>query len=239
MIHRRPRRMAGIIPCSNIAYTARRPMSNRPAISDTVMRPLRGLESQLISGLDMALLLCGDHPRAERVLRVNAAGFAGPPVLRVWPVSNTCDAVVSYGRGQRTPTFRLIRCGTLSRSRLAQCARAEALLELLLVHANGTGDADYAVRWYLALPDPEINRIRRNSESVGNFAYLCKSRRHRHDLVISSNHGCIGPSRLRTSRRFALLRVASHYFSRGKYSRRDSTKTLRCWRLPSVLSEPL
>src|ERR1019366_2963639 len=37
MIHRRPRRLAGMMPCSSIAYTARRPMSRRRAISSTVI----------------------------------------------------------------------------------------------------------------------------------------------------------------------------------------------------------
>src|SRR4051812_10667408 len=41
MIHRRPRRMPGIIPCSNIAYTARRPTPRQRAISGTEMRLLR------------------------------------------------------------------------------------------------------------------------------------------------------------------------------------------------------
>src|ERR1017187_8067383 len=53
MIHRRPRRTPGMIPCSNIAYTARRPMFNRRAISSTDMRLLG--ESGNPSALDCVL----------------------------------------------------------------------------------------------------------------------------------------------------------------------------------------
>ncbi len=37
-IHLRPSRMPGIMPCSSIAYTARRPIPKRWAISDTAIR---------------------------------------------------------------------------------------------------------------------------------------------------------------------------------------------------------
>src|SRR5438876_6201150 len=64
MIHRLPRRMPGMIPCSNIAYTASRPISNRRAISGTVMRLLRDVdipslghpELRSATGSDMKLL---------------------------------------------------------------------------------------------------------------------------------------------------------------------------------------
>jgi hypothetical protein len=45
MIHRRPSRIPGSIPCSSIAYTAKRPISSRRAISSTEMRLLRDVDS--------------------------------------------------------------------------------------------------------------------------------------------------------------------------------------------------
>ena len=64
MIHRLPRRMPGMIPCSNIEYTASRPISNRREISDTDMRGAEGVnghfdgnpEFDSATGSDMALL---------------------------------------------------------------------------------------------------------------------------------------------------------------------------------------
>ena len=48
-------------------------------------------------------------------------------------------------------------CGA-ARLRARGCP-TQALLKLLLINADGTGDADHAVCWNLALPDPEVNRI--------------------------------------------------------------------------------
>jgi hypothetical protein len=76
-------------------------------------------------------------------------------------------------------------CGRFPPARLAQRTGAEALLELLLIHANCTGDANYAFGWDLALPNPKVNGISGNSESIGNFAHLGKSWHHRHYLVLS------------------------------------------------------
>src|ERR1041385_1585745 len=74
----------------------------------------------------------------------------------------------------------------LPSARLAQCTRAKAVLKLLLINPDGAGDTNNAVGWDLALPNPEINSIGGNSESLGNLAYFSKLRRHRHDLVFSS-----------------------------------------------------
>jgi hypothetical protein len=76
----------------------------------------------------------------------------------------------------------------LPSARLAQCARTKPQFELLLIHADGPGNAGDAIGRDLSLPDPEVHRIHGYPESIGNFADLCISRHHRHDLVFSSEH---------------------------------------------------
>jgi hypothetical protein len=99
-------------------------------------------------------------------------------VLNVGPLSNRCEVVLGHRGGARFAVPRIIRSRLLPPSRLAQRTRAKALLKLFLIHTDGAGNPDYTVSWNLALPDPEINRIGRNPESVGDFTYLCKSGHH-------------------------------------------------------------
>src|ERR1700728_828368 len=107
MIQRRPSRMPGMMPCSNIAYTAIRPMPNRCAISGTVRRADLAssccLETESLSRLDMVeargrqdLFRSSDHVPAEWVLRMDAAAFAGPPVLGTRSTSDGREAVLTY-----------------------------------------------------------------------------------------------------------------------------------------------
>src|SRR5260370_11516751 len=61
MIHRRPRRMPGMVPCSNIAYTASRPTSSCRAISGTEIRLLRGHGCKSVGSLarsDLGIAVC-------------------------------------------------------------------------------------------------------------------------------------------------------------------------------------
>jgi hypothetical protein len=104
---------------------------------------------------------------------------------------NGCSGEVVLGHnGSCGRVFlRVNSNSTFSTSRLAERARTEALLKLLLIYADGARDADHAVGRDLALPDPQVHGISGNPESVGNFAYLGKSGHHRQDLVLSSNHG--------------------------------------------------
>ena len=107
MIQRRPSRMPGMIPRSSIAYTARRPMPNRWAISGTVTRADLAssccLQTESLGRLDMVearvrqdLFRSSDHVPAERVLRMDAAAFAGPPVLGTRSMSDGREAVLTY-----------------------------------------------------------------------------------------------------------------------------------------------
>src|SRR6266852_1101953 len=104
--------MPGIIPCSSIAYTARRPMSNLLAISCTDNRrlPVPGSASlEFTSGLDMApsqvqyLPLGSDHLQAEWVVAFDAAGFARPTMLTGHTVSDRCEAVFGHCGGLLLP----------------------------------------------------------------------------------------------------------------------------------------
>jgi hypothetical protein len=136
------------------------------------------------------LLRRRDHLRAEWMLRPHVAGFAGPPVLGRRPDSHRWEVVLGHRGDPRAARLSYIRQWPFPSSRLAQCARPQALFKLLLIHADCSGDTDHAFGWDLALSDPEINRIHGNPESVGNFAHFCKSGRHRHYLVFSSKPTC-------------------------------------------------
>jgi len=96
-----------MIPWSNIAYTARRPMPNRWAISGTVTRADLAssccLQTESLGRLDMVearvrqdLFRSSDHVPAERVLRMDAAAFADPPVLGTRSMSDGREAVLTY-----------------------------------------------------------------------------------------------------------------------------------------------
>src|SRR5262249_8707766 len=94
MIQRRPSLTPGMILCSSMAYTAKRPMFNRCAISGIEMRTPDGTESWLVSGLDMALFLDSYHLRAEWVMGLYAPGFAGPFVLALGSVHRSRQIVL-------------------------------------------------------------------------------------------------------------------------------------------------
>jgi len=131
-----------------------------------------------------------DHLWVERVIGLYAAAFAGPPMLGARPSPDRGETVLGYRRDQRRAGGWLSR-RPLSSARLAQRARAKALLELFLINTDSTCDPDYTVGWDLALPDPEVNRIRgygiyqrfhlplRISESSTRPRVLIKSRRSR------------------------------------------------------------
>jgi hypothetical protein len=147
------------------------------------------------------------------VFGLYASGFVGPPVPTAETFAGRRGTVFSYRGSLLFAARRLIRSAPLPPSRVAQPASAKALLELLLIYPHGSGDADYAIRRYLALPNPEVDRIGGDPESIGNFAYFCKSGRHRHCLVISSNHGCIERPSSLISHQFVSLRITSRRFA--------------------------
>jgi hypothetical protein len=143
---------------------------------------------------------------------LDAAGFAGPPVLAARSISNRCEVVVRHHRGPWIAALVHISSRALPPARLAQLTGAEALLELFFVDADRASDADYAVGRYLALPDPEINGIHRNPESLGNFAHLCKISEPStlpRVFIKTRAHRTIQKCE------FALVRFSSHYFQAG------------------------
>jgi hypothetical protein len=55
---------------------------------------------------------------------------------------------------------------------MVECPRTQPQLELFLVHADGTGDADNAIGGDLALSDPEVDRVDGDPVFFGYFANL-------------------------------------------------------------------
>ena len=131
------------------------------------------------------LPLSSHHCRAEWVLPFDGTSLAGPLILRARPDSHRREVVVGHGGDRAGGPLRLTGDGPLPPSRLAQRTRAKALLKLLFINADGARDANHAVGWDLALSDSKVDGVSGDSEPIGNFAYFCKSRRHRHDLVFS------------------------------------------------------
>src|ERR1039458_1384490 len=120
----------------------------------------------------------------------NATRFVGPPMLCRWSAFQRCEVVFGHRGDGPFGKIRLIRKVSIADSGLAKRTRAQALLELILIHPNRASDTDHAVRWNLALSDPKVYRISGDPEPVGNFPYLCKSRCHRQYLVLSSKPFC-------------------------------------------------
>jgi hypothetical protein len=166
-------------------------MPKRSEISGTVIRADRGcprVERKIWAQGRPWLSRGGNQCRAERMVGLNLTAFVRPPVLGAGPAPDRCEAVVGRYRSCRPGALRL---DALPTPRLAKGASSEALFKLLFVQPDCTGDADHAFGRDLALPNPEVDSVSGNSESIGDFAYLCKSRHHRHDLVNSSNHGSL------------------------------------------------
>src|SRR4051812_39938543 len=90
MIHRRPSRMPGKIPCSSIEYTARRPIFNRCAISGTEIllprcsfgAPGGRWELESLSGWDIGLVRPRLHSQDPHQLAIRS-----PPAIDVHSVS--------------------------------------------------------------------------------------------------------------------------------------------------------
>ena len=118
------------------------------------------------------------------MIELYTTGFARPPVLTAGPISDFREVILSYHGGLRAGCFWLSWSSRLPLSQLTQRTRAKALFKLFLIYSNRPGDADNTIGGYLALPDPKIDRISGNPESISNFAYFRKSWRHRHDLVL-------------------------------------------------------
>src|SRR5580658_9804118 len=121
------------------------------------------------------------------MVRSRSTGIPRPPVPGSRSLSDRGGAVLGYGRNQWFTAMRLVESTPFPPSRPVKCARTKTLFELFFIDAHSSGDPNHAIGRDFALSNPEINRISRDSESLGDFAYFGKLRRHRHDLVISSN----------------------------------------------------
>jgi hypothetical protein len=138
---------------------------------------------------------CADHVGAEWVVRSYATAFTGPPVLCCRPHSHRSE-VVFRNRGHRLfGAVRLITKVPLAALGLTQRSGTKMVLKLIFIYPDSTRYTDHAVGWNLALPNPEIYCVSGHPESIRNFPYFCESRRHRHHLVVSSNHGCSARAR--------------------------------------------
>ena len=133
----------------------------------------------------------------------------GPAMRSPWPLSYCGEIVLADQAGDWVCRFRT----TPSGSGPIECTGTQPHFKLFFVHPDRTGDTDHAVGRNFPLSDPEVNSINRDPEPLGNLAYFCKSRRPRHDLVVSSKHGNAAESIAYEEFRFALLRFASRRFA--------------------------